>query len=122
VRGNIGGYGPVYDQLRDADPSMEIKMVRKLRSSQAHCVKSHHGRLTTVVHSLFTFTEDELTKTVKSRVFGVEGGEPILAPDHPVMQELATLSNGACSWRLACLCFALTLAPPPSPDRQARAF
>jgi hypothetical protein len=97
-------------------------MVRKLRSSQAHCVKSHHGRLTTVVHSLFTFTEDELTKTVKSRVFGVEGGEPILAPDHPVMQELATLSNGACSWRLACLCFALTLAPPPSPDRQARAF
>ena len=124
VRGNIGGYGPVYDQLRDADPVMEMKMVRKLRSSQAHCVKSHHGRLALIVKSLFTSTEDELTKTVKSRVFGVENGEPILAPDHPVLRELATLSNGACAWRLACLCFkfALTLAPPPSRNRQARAF
>ena len=122
VRGNIGGYGPVYDQLRDADPVMEMKMVRKLRSSQAHCVKSHHGRLASIVKSLFTSTEDELVKTVKSRVFGVENGEPILAPDHPVLRELATLSNGACAWRLACLCFALTLAPPPSCNRQARAF
>ena len=100
----------------------QLRMVRRLLSSQAHCVKSHHGRLALIVQSLFTSTEDELVKTVKSRVFGVENGEPILAPDHPVLRELATLSNGACAWRLACLCFALTLAPPPSRNRQARAF
>jgi hypothetical protein len=93
---------------------MEMKMVRKLRSSQAHCVKSHHGRLALIIHLLFTSTEDELVKTVKSRVFGVENEEPILAPDHPVMHELATLSIGACAWPLACLCFVLTLASPSS--------
>ena len=65
-RRNIGGYGPVYEQLREADPTQEIKVIQKLRSSQAHCVQSHQGRLAEIIRSLFIDTEDELTKTVKN--------------------------------------------------------
>ena len=91
VRNNIGGYAPVYEQLREADPRQEIQVIQKLRGSQAHCVRAHHGRLAQVIRSL---------------VFGVEDGKAILAPDHPIMFELAKLSKGACAHRPACLCLA----------------
>jgi len=125
-RFNIGGYGAVYDQLREADPKAEIKMVRKLRSSQAHCVKSHLGQLALVVSSLFDQTDeaDELTIKVKKLVFDIENGAPIIDSDHPLMLELATLSKGACAQRLdwpACA-LPLTLHPPPSRSQQARDF
>ena len=95
VRNNIGGYAPVYEQLREADPRQEIQVIQKLRGSQAHCVRAHHGRLAQVIRSL---------------VFGVEDGKAILAPDHPLMFELAKLSKGACAHRLACLCLAFDAA------------
>lgn len=85
----------MYEQLREADPSQEIKVIQKLRGSQAHCVRAHHGRLAQVIRSL---------------VFGVEDGKAILAPDHPLMFELAKLSKGACAHRLACLCLAFDAA------------
>jgi hypothetical protein len=100
----------VYEQLREADPSQEIKVIQKLRGSQAHCVRAHHGRLAQVIRSLFSDTEDQLTNTVKRFVFGVEDGKAILAPDHPIMFELAKLSKGACAHRLACLCLAFDAA------------
>jgi len=96
----------VYEQLREADPSQEIKVIQKLRGSQAHCVRAHHGRLAQVIRSLFS----DITNTVKRLVFGVEDGKAILAPDHPLMFELAKLSKGACAHRLACLCLAFDAA------------
>lgn len=122
MRGNIGGYGSVYDKLRDVEPKAELKMVRKLRLSQAHCVKSHHDRLAVIIHSLFTFSDDDLSVKVKKIVFDIDNGEPIIGLDHPVMIELAKLSKGAATQRLACCALVLTLSPPPSPSRQARAF
>ena len=110
VRNNIGGYAPVYEQLREADPRQEIQVIQKLRGSQAHCVRAHHGRLAQVILSLFSDTEDELTNTVKKLVFGVEDGKAILAPNHPIMFELAKLSKGACAHRLVCLCLAFDAA------------
>ena len=100
----------MYEQLREADPSQEIKVIQKLRGSQAHCVRAHHSRLAQVILSLFSDTEDELTNTVKKLVFGVEDGKAILAPDHPIMFELAKLSKGACAHRLVCLCLAFDAA------------
>ena len=130
-RRNIGGYAPVYEQMREADPNQEIKVIQKLRGSQAHCVRAHHGRLAQVIQSLFSDTEDELTNTVKKLVFDVEGGKAILASDHPIMIELAKLSKDACAHRLACLCLAFDAAssfqspltsfltpPPPSSRRR----
>jgi hypothetical protein len=110
VRGNIGGYGPVYEDLREADPIQEIKVIQKLRSSQAHCVRAHHGRLALIIRSLFEETQDELIKTVKKIVFDVDDGKAILPSDHPVFIELAKLSKGACAQRLACLCLAFDAA------------
>ena len=108
VRNNIGGYAPVYEQLREADPRQEIQVIQKLRGSQAHCVRAHHGRLAQVIRSLFS----DITNTVKRLVFGVEDGKAILAPDYPIMFELATskLSKGACAHRLVCLCLAFDAA------------
>ena len=100
----------VYEQLREADPTKEIKVIQKLRSSQAHCVRIHQGRLAEIIWSLFIDTEDELTKTVKKLVFDVDDGKAILASDHPVMIGLAGLSRGACAHRLACLCLAFDAA------------
>ena len=96
----------MYEQLREADPSQEIKVIQKLRGSQADCVRAHHGRLAQVIRSLFS----DNTNTVKRLVFGVEDGKAILAPDHPIMFELAKLSKGACAHRLACLCLAFDAA------------
>ena len=50
----------------EADPNQDIKVTQKLRSSQAHCVRSHHSRLAQIIRSLFSETVDELTNTVKS--------------------------------------------------------
>ena len=83
----------MYEQLREADPNQEIKVIQKLRGSQAHCVRAHHGRLAQVIQSLFSDTEDELTNTVKKLVFDVEGGKAILASDHPIMIELANIGG-----------------------------
>jgi hypothetical protein len=62
------------NQLREADPKAEIKMVSKLRSCQAHCVKSHLGQLVLVVFSLFVQSNemDELTIKVKKHVFDID--------------------------------------------------
>ena len=110
----------MYEQLREADPSQEIKVIQKLRGSQAHCVRAHHGRLALVIRSLFSDTEDELTNTVKKLVFDVDDGMAILASDHPIMIELARLSKGACAHRLACLCLAFDAAAPPPPASHRR--
>ena len=98
----------MYEQLREADPNQEIGVIQKLRGSPAHCVRSHHGRLAQIIPSLFRVsdTENELTNTVKKLVFDVDDRKAILASDHPVMIELAKLSKGACTHRLACLCLA----------------
>jgi len=100
----------VYEQMREADPNQEIRVIQKLRGSQAHCVRFHHGWLAQIIRSLFSDTEDVLTNTVKKRVFDVEDGKAILASDHPIMIELAKLSKGACAHRLACLCLAFDAA------------
>ena len=91
----------MYEQLREADATQEIKVIQKLRSIQAHCVKFHHGRLATIVRSLFNESEDELTKTVKKIVFDVDDGNTILSSYHPVMIELAKLSSPSSRHRQA---------------------
>ena len=100
----------MYEQLREADPNQEIKVIQKLRGSQAHCVRSHHSRLAQIIRSLFSETVDELTNTVKKLVFDVDNRKAILASDHPVMIGLAGLSKCAFAHRLACLCLAFDAA------------
>ena len=91
----------MYEQLREADATQEIKVIQKLLSLKAHCVRSHHGQLATIVRSLFNETEDELTKTVKKIVFDVDDGNTILSSDHPVIVELAKLSSPSSRHRQA---------------------
>ena len=52
-RRNIGGYAPAYEQLLEADPNQEIRVIQKLRGSQAHCVRFLHGRLAQIIWSHF---------------------------------------------------------------------
>ena len=95
-------------------------MIQKLGSSQAHCVRSHQGRLAEIIRSLFSDTEDENTKTVKKLVFDVDDGKAILASDHPVMIGLAELSKGVFAHRLACLCLAFdAVSSFQSPSRSS---
>ena len=73
----------------------------------AHFVRSHQCWLLMIIQPLFTETDDELTKTVKTiTVFDVDDGKAIIASDNPIMIELAKLSKGACAQRLACLSLA----------------
>ena len=102
---NIGGYGDVYDTLRASDPGAEIKLVRNLRSSQAHAVKAHHDMVAMVIETLFIESRDPLSMAVKKRVFDVDDGEPILPEDHPVMIDLKRLSPGELVAGLPVPCF-----------------
>ena len=95
----------MYDQLRASDPGAEIKLVRNLRSSQAHAVKAHHDMVAMVIETLFIESRDPLSMAVKKRVFDVDDGEPILPEDHPVMIDLKRLSPGELVAGLPVPCF-----------------
>ena len=96
VKNNLGQFGSSYDTLREAKPASELAVLRILRTSHQHAAKHHHKRTAAIVAKLFRQTKDPAVNYVKSKVFGIEDGAPILGEDHPLVQALkATLPSGA---------------------------
>lgn len=88
VRHNLGQFGPLYDKLREAKPASELAVLRVLRTSHQHTAKDHFWRTAAIVEKLFRQTNTPAINYVKSKVFGIENGAPILDDDHPLIQEL----------------------------------
>ena len=96
VKHNLGNFGTSYDKLREATPASEMDLLRKLRTSHQHAGKNHHRRTAAIVAKLFRQTKDPAVNYVKSKVFGIEDGAPILGDDHPLVKELmAAIPSGA---------------------------
>lgn len=96
VKHNLGQFGASYDMLREAKPASELAVLRTLRTSHQHAAKHHHMRTAAIVAKLFRQTKDPAVNYVKSKVFGIEDGAPILGDDHPLVQALkAALPSGA---------------------------
>ena len=88
VQNNLGRFAEVYDKLREAKPASEFSVLRVLRTSHQHTAKEHHFRMATLVAKLFRHTTDPAVNYVKSKVFAIENGAPILGNDHPLVKEL----------------------------------
>lgn len=88
VKHNLGHFGPSYDMLRETTPASEKTVLKVLRASHQHTGKKHHASMSALVAKLFRVTKDPAVNYVKSKVFGIEDGAPILGDDHPVVQEL----------------------------------
>ena len=96
VKHNLGQFGASYDMLREAKPASELAVLRTLRTSHQHAAKHHHMRTAAIVAKLFRQTKDPAVNYVKSKVFGIEDGAPILGDDHPLVQALkVALPSGA---------------------------
>jgi len=85
---NIGGYGPRYEALYDANPDSELKVVQKLRASQAHTIRKHRERLAVLISQFFEQTTDPVINWAKAKVFHIMDGGPLLPETHPVMVEM----------------------------------
>ena len=97
---NIGGYGPVYDALRDKDAKMQLKVLQHLRLSQQHTAPNHMKATSALIAKLFRATPDPQEANVnyvKKAVFGVEDGGPILPANHPVYAAMEKALKGASS-------------------------
>jgi len=105
VKHNLGNFGPSYDQLREAKPAQELFVLRVLRTSHAHAAKSHQIRTARIVAKLFRKTIDPAVNYVKSKVFGIEDGAPILGDAHPLVMELKALLNPGAHVMFWAICF-----------------
>jgi hypothetical protein len=105
VKHNLGNFGPSYDQLREAKPGSEMAIPRILRTSHAHAAKNHQMRMAAIVAKLFRQTKDPAVNYVKSKVFGIENGAPILGDDHPLVMELKALPIPGAHVMFWAICF-----------------
>jgi hypothetical protein len=105
VKYNLGCFGEVYDKLREVRPASELDVLRVLRTSHQHTSKEHHYRMNMLALKLFRDTVDPAVNYVKSKVFGIEDGKPILGADHPLMKELMAQTSGRVLMELPFLCF-----------------
>ena len=80
----------LYDMLRESSPASEKTLLRILRAAHQHAGKIHHECMSALVAKLklFRATKDPAVNYVKSKVFGIEDGAPILGNDHPLIIEL----------------------------------
>ena len=71
--------------------------------TSSHAARDHWKRVGAIVTRLFEQTTDREMEFIKAEVFGVEGGAPIMAKDHPALQELFKLNAGELLSPVLCL-------------------
>ena len=65
------------------------KLADQVAKSHAHAARKHQEHVMSKVRKLFESTPDDVKiNFVKSEVFGVENGDPIIEAKHPVMVEM----------------------------------
>ena len=75
---NIDSYCEIYDKMWIVEQKAE----------------DHRERVGAIVARLFEQTTDMEMEFIKAEVFGVDDGAPIMAKDHPALQELFKLNAG----------------------------
>ena len=87
-------------------PKAEDDILRRFMRTSTHAARNHRERVGAIVARLFEQTTDMEIEFIKAEVFGVEGGAPIMAKDHPALQELFKLNAGElCSKTLSATTF-----------------
>ena len=112
---NIDGYGEICDKMRIVircglmrivEPKAEDDILRCFMHTSTHAARNHRERVGAIVAHLFEQTTDmemEFIKGFKAEVFGVEGWAPIMAKDHPALQELFKSNAGEPLCPVLCL-------------------
>ena len=100
---NFDGYAEIYYKLRAVDPKKETHILRRITRSSQHAARQHSENVGELVARLFAQTTDLEMDYVKESVFGVSGGPPIMAKDHPAMQELFWTRTREIQSRFLCI-------------------
>ena len=80
--------------MRIVEPKAEDDILRCFMRTSSHAARNQRERVGAIVARLFEQTTDMEMEFIKANVFGVEGGAPIMAKDHPALQELFKLDAG----------------------------
>lgn len=90
---NYGGYGQLYEKLRQAAPKAETSILTRFCKASLHTQRIHRRNVSDIIARLFEHTPGDVKlNVVKEKVFGVQNGEPIMTEDHPVIAELLAIS------------------------------
>ena len=100
---NYEGYGPIYDMMRAIDSKEEGAIATRFLRTGQHAARDHREQVAAIVARLFLQTDDLEMEHIKQSVFGVASGAPIMAVDHPALQELFKTQTGALCLALQCI-------------------
>ncbi len=66
----------------------EFYFLQSIQQTQNKTVKQHHDKIRELVMDFFSVTTDKMINAIKSELFNVAGGPPIVGRDHPVVREM----------------------------------
>ena len=69
IKYNLENFGEVFDELFEAQLNGLGWVLMKMRQSHGHAIRAHHGRMASVIASLFSKTVNPRTNFVKDKVF-----------------------------------------------------
>ena len=110
VTGGIAGVDSdaKYKEMKAASVKGDYYLLQSIQHTQNKTVKKHRDMIRELIVSFFEYTSDPMLTDIKSELFGVERGNPIVGPAHHVVREMMALDppykKGVCT------------PPPPSPS------
>ncbi len=75
----------------------DFHMQQQLQLAQNKTAKNHSNKVQNLIGVVFNESFDLMLKVIKSELFGVEDGGPIIPRDHPRLVELWALSRPLCN-------------------------
>ena len=100
---NYEGYGAIYDMMRACDHKEEEAIATRFLRTGQHVARDHREQVAAIVARLFLQTDDLEMEHIKQSVFGVASEAPIMAVDHPALQELFKTQTGVLYLALQCI-------------------
>ena len=93
VQGKLGGVDTdaKYITLKATGVKGDFHMLQQIQFAHNKTAKNHRDRVRNLVGALFDETFDPMLEAIKSDLFGVEDGGPIVARDHPTLEQLRAL-------------------------------
>jgi hypothetical protein len=93
VQNGLGGIdsSEQYSACKTATNKSEFYFLQSIQQTQNKTVKQHRDKILELVMDFFSATQDKMINTIKSELFDVAGGAPIVGCDHPVVREMMAL-------------------------------
>jgi hypothetical protein len=95
ISNSLGGINSSdkYTACKHAAPKSKFYFLQSIQETQNKTAKQHRDKIRKLVMEFrfFSATTDKMINTIKSELFDVSGGAPIVSSDHPVVREMMAL-------------------------------